>query len=342
MLERKAGDPMVDARTRRQRQSLINRLDLNLLRVFDAMMAERNVNRAASRIGRTQSAVSHSLGKLRLLLDDDLFVRVRGRMEPTAIANELHSVVAPALSAIFVTLNNQLDFDPLKTTRVFTIGMTDYTAIGFLPLFTRRFVELAPGAKLNVLHTQPDRARSLIVSRELDCAVLGNFTLDHPDLRSYSLAEDLNLCALWASNDLLRNPLTADAYAAASHLQVSIDGISEGVADKALAAIGKSRKVVATIPHYVMAPWVIKDTNLLAILGSRVLLALNPGSETVMIHPPLTLPKVAISLIYNKQSDSDPGHTWLRRLILQVSNALNITMNDRLDQVKGPTDEHLT
>ncbi|MBE7182780.1 MAG: LysR family transcriptional regulator [Methylobacterium mesophilicum] len=314
----------------KHKQVLLNQLDLNLLRVFDAMMAERNVNRAAVRIGRTQSAVSHSIGRLRTIVGDELFVRVQGCMEPTAIAKELASVIGPALAAIFATLNNQLNFDPSRTTRAFRMGISDYTAIGFMALFTTYFVEAAPFAKLNVLHTQADRARDLLQSRDLDCAILGNFNADHPELRSQLLAEDDNLCAMWSKSRHAGAGLTLESYIAAPHLQVSIDGISEGVADQVLAALGHRRKIVATIPHYLMAPWVIRGTDMLAILGSRLLLALDPASELILRRPPLSLPKVTISLIYNRQSEADPGHVWLRRIIKRVSDELDADMRPRI------------
>ncbi|MGR9193197.1 LysR family transcriptional regulator [Rhizobium leguminosarum] len=324
---------MADGPRRNKREVLVNQLDLNLLRVFDALMAERNVNRAAIRIGRTQSAVSHALGKLRSMVGDELFVRTEGRMEPTAVASELAAIVTPSLTAIFATLNQQINFDPGRSTRAFRIGISDYTAIGFLPLFTRRFVEVAPGAKLNFLHTHNASAKAMILSRELDCAVLGNFTLDHFELRSLVLSEDVNLCAAWSGNDLLSEGLTLDTYVAAPHLQVSIDGLSEGVADKALAAMGRSRKVQATIPHYQTAPWVIRGTSLMSIVGSRVLLTLDPASETLMLEPPIPLPRVTISMIYNRQSEADPGHKWLRDLVVSVSNELDFSMNTLLTDI---------
>lgn len=160
------------------------------------------------------------------------------------------SVIGPSLTSIFATLNDQLNFDPARTKRAFRIGIRDYTAIGFMALFTRYFIDEAPLAKLNVLHTQPDRARALLQSRDLDCAVLGNFNADLADLRSQFLTEDENLCAMWQGSRHATTELTLDNYVAAPHLQVSIDGISEGVADQVLAAVGRKRKVVATIPHY--------------------------------------------------------------------------------------------
>lgn len=327
--------PRSASKTSKRKEILVNQMDLNLLRVFDAMMAERNVHRAAARIGRTQSAVSHALGKLRALVGDELFVRVNARMEPTTIAKELAAVIGPSLTNIFATLNNQLNFDPARTTRAFKIGLTDYTAIGFLPLLTKALVAAAPNARLNVLHTTADRARDLLISRDLDCAVLGNFNADHGELRSHFLGEDDNLCAMWSGNKLDPAALTLDAYVQAPHLQVSADGVSQGVADQALAAHGLRRKIVATIPHYVMAPWVIQGTEMLTIVGSRLILDLNQQSETVMCRPPLLLPKVTNSLIYNQVSEVDPGHRWLRELIQTVNLEIEHMMVPLLARLPG-------
>ncbi|AGS24399.1 LysR family transcriptional regulator [Rhizobium etli] len=296
----------------------LNHIDLNLLRTFDVLMRERSVTRSADRLGRTQSAISHALGRLREVFQDELFTRESGIMEPTARAKELAEVISRSLHEIRIAVDRHLNFDPSTTSRNFRIGLSDYTAITYLPALIETFSKLAPKASLNVVHAREPDALGSLKSREVECAVLGNARLDAEDFEIVELSRDPMVCGGWKGNSAITD-MTLDRYLTSPHLQISADGIAAGVADITLQRLGLYRKVVATIPHYLVAPWVMKGTNLISVFGDGVLLALTEESETAIVPPPIALPDVTISLIFDKANELDPGHRWFRDLIRTVS-----------------------
>lgn len=297
----------------------LNQIDLNLLRTFDVLMQERSVTRAANRLGRTQSAVSHSLGRLRDVFKDDLFSRDAGLMEPTPRARELAVVISRALTDIRLVVDRHLNFEPEKTTRNFRIALSDYTAVTFLPSLIEAFSSAAPHASLNVIHAREPDVLGSLKSREVECAVLGNAKTEGDQFEVIELSKDRMVCGGWKGNPLL-DDFTPERYLASPHLQISADGLAEGVADIALRARGLTRRVVATIPHYLVAPWVIKGTDLVAVFGDGVLLALPEESEIRILAPPIDLSDVTISMLFDRAVKFDPGHSWFRSLIQNVTD----------------------
>lgn len=291
-----------------------NNIDLNLLRVFDALMREQNVTRAAERIDRTQSAVSHSLGKLRELFEDELFTRAGTTMQPTARARELDEAITKALFAIHRAIDQHLAFDPLTMRREFRVGVSDYTAMVFARGLVEGFGHQAPQSTLKVVHARAQEVPTLLRSSFLDCAILGNVNFDDDDLLQRVVGRDKVLCAIWKGNPIT-TPLTLDAYVRARHLQISSDGVSPGVMDGLLAKRGLSRSVHATIPHYLVAPWVIKGTDLLTVLGDGVLLGLDERSEMTIVAPPIDVPDVEVTTTIHVRMASDPGTQWLLELV---------------------------
>lgn len=300
-----------------RRENILNTVDLNLLRVFDVLMKERSVTRAAERLGRTQPAVSHSLSRLRHLFKDELFSREGGTLEPTSRAEDLALEIGGALSVIRHAMDQHLNFDPRVTARHFRIGLSDYTAVIFLPQLVDAFRRQAPHASLNVLHAREGDVANSLKSKEVDYAILGNTQLQGVPFRLVELGRDRMVCAAWKGNPLTETFDTA-AYLASPHLQISADGTAPGAADAALEEMGKSRRVIATIPHYLVAPWVIKGTDLITVFGDSVLPAISSESETRVLDLPFPLPDVSISLVHKVGMEQDSGHKWFLGLVRQV------------------------
>lgn len=293
-------------------------MDLNLLRIFDILMHERSVTQTAARCGRSQSAISHSVSRLRLMFNDELFRREGTKMIPTPRAFELAEVVSKALADLRVVVDREIRFEPEISTRNFRIGVSDYTGLTFLPLLIEKFSSEAPTATLNILHAREFEVVDQLRRKEVDCVILGNPTLDDPNLKTHVLALDKMVCACWRGNPDLEE-MTREKYLAAPHLQISADGNAVGVTDTILQKLNLRRRIVATIPHYLVAPWVIKGTSLITTFGDSVLLALDPRSEVAIFEPPIPLPDVALTLIYERYVEADLGHVWLRHLIGRVA-----------------------
>lgn len=297
-------------------------LDLNLLLVFDAILQDRQVSRAADRMGRSQSALSHSLKKLRQVFGDDLFVRAGGEMEPTPRALELAGPIAAALADIQGALDRYAAFDPATSSRGFTIGMSDSTALMFLPGLIRRFRAEAPGATVNVRNVSPARGYQLLRAGELDCVVIGNAPPVAEHLVAEAILTEKFLCAMWDRNPVLDGPFTLEAYLSCPHLQVSLDGVSPGQIDVELEKRGLRRNVVATIPHYLVIPWVLVETDAIVTCGEDPLLAVEGTCDIALARPPVPVPDVVFSLITDERVRTDPGNIWLRSLIVDRADEL--------------------
>lgn len=302
----------------------LNQIDLNLMRVFDLLMQERSVTRAAKRAGRTQSAISHSLNRLREIFGDELFVRNSGSMTPTAQARELAIVITQALSEIEGAVSQRINFKPGESNRQFRIGVTDYTGALYLPSLFEEFNSKAPKARLRIVPVYLYEASELLSDPDLDCVLIGNPIIQGLHIVEAVLARHEMLCAAWKGNPSITN-LTLETYLSLPHLQISPDGDESGVSDKALRSMGLSRHVAATIPYYMVAPKVLRGTQMIAAFADGMLALLDESSEIHVARPPIALPDVRVSLIYARTKQADAGHIWLRSCIRSVVTACEET-----------------
>ena len=292
----------------------LNQFDLNLLRVFDAIMRERSITRAASRIGRTQPAVSHALNRLRDIFGDELFLRVGGEMEPTPRASELSATISMALSNLRHAIDQHLHFRPKETTRTFRLCVSDYTAVVVLQNLIQSFNAQAPNATLNVVHAQNFEVASQLRKREIDCAIVGDYNDVDLNIEQELLSVDRMVCAAWKGNSKL-DGMTLERYLEAQHLQISSDGRSLGMMDRRLKDIGLTRNIIAVTPYYLAIPYVLEGTELLTVFGEGTLLALPPDSSIRIFRPPVELPDLQIKLLYENGALHDPGHQWFINMI---------------------------
>lgn len=306
-------------------------IDLNLLIVFDAIMQERNVSRAADRIFRSQSAVSHSLSRLRDIFDDDLFLRISGGVEPTPRAKELAKGIGIALWEIQSTLDEYFIFDPKETERVFKVGMSDYTAFVFLPKLIKELRKLAPKASIKVSHVGNENVNSMVNSGEFDCFILGNAKVNSSQVKETRLFNDKMLGAMCRDNPNKEYPLTLERFLSMPHLQISTDKASPGALDKALQERDKklSRNIVATTPHYLVVPELLSGTDMVTVFGESILLAFSKSKHITLFEPPISLADVSISLYNNKRQSSDPANKWFRSIVLKISRMIKQQKEER-------------
>ncbi len=299
----------------------LNHVDLNLLRIFDLLMQERSVTRAAHRAGRTQSAVSHALNRLRDLFRDELFTRRGGVMEPTPQAKELAKVIAQSLAQIQLAIDRHVHFNPLESQRHFKIGVSDYTGALYLPTLIEEFTQTAPAARLTAVPVRDSDFADHLRRPDTDCIIMGNPTLNDSQMIETVLAQHRMICAGWTGNPDI-DALDLETYLALPHLQISADGLQTGVSDHALAAMGQVRNVVAIIPHYIVAPLVLRGTRMITAFADGMMLLMDRIEDIRLVEPPIELPDVRLSLIYDRSRQADAGHIWLRSLIRAVADRL--------------------
>jgi DNA-binding transcriptional LysR family regulator len=295
-----------------------NDVDLNLIRTFDVLMQEKSVTRTAERLYRTQSAISYSLSKLRDLFRDELFVRDGTVMRPTALAIEIYPEVSGALASIRLTLDRRRSFDPAQSRRNYRIGLTDYHSTVFVPDLIRKFSSQAPHASFNIIPLHNSDISGMLAAGELDCALTGTGVQGDNQIGEVELGRYQLLCAAWSGSELVRGAVTLESYLSRAHIQVSSDGLSEGLADQALRKLGLKRHVLVTVANYLLLPWALRGTELISHCGSGLAQIFDASSEITFFEPPLDVPDVSLSLVFAKQLATDPATRWLLDLIGEI------------------------
>ncbi|MDN3563484.1 LysR family transcriptional regulator [Paeniroseomonas aquatica] len=297
----------------------LGNLDLNLLRVFDAVARERHVTRAAERLNLSQPAVSNALARLRLALGDELFLRRPGGVEPTALALTLAAPVADALDRIAEAIASQAPFDPASTRRVFTVAFSEYAEAVLAPPLLARLAQEAPQALLAIRHVDRTNWEALL---EADAASLALGVLPEPPAiytRLRLLPEGFRTL-MRADHPLAEGALTLERFLSVPHLLHSPNGSRDGAMDWALTAAGQPpRRLGAVVAHLSAVPEILQRTGMIISLSSRLAVQLAAAHGLALRDPPVTLRHTRLSLLFHRRFEADPGHAWLRRLILAVA-----------------------
>ena len=304
-------------------------LDLNLLRVFDEVMAERNLTRAAEKLAITQPAVSNALRRLREVLGDELVTRRGHGVEPTPRALALWPAVRHALAQLQETLSPGR-FDPASAQTTFVLAMADATGATLIPPLIEIVEREAPGVSLRVVPLTTRDPRRLLDDESADMAV-GYFPAVLADLtaraqsdnvvahESTRLYDSQYVCVMRADHPLAAVPMTLDLYCAARHLLVSFSGKPFGFIDGALAALGRERRIVLTVNQFFTAGRVVATTDLLTVLPRHFVGVASVRDELVWRPLPMTLPPVHVDTLWHRRRNHDPAHRWLREAIARAA-----------------------
>lgn len=305
----------------------LSRADLNLLVLFEAVLRERHVGRAAQALNLSPSAVSHGLSRLRRMLGDPLFLRTPRGVVPTERALQLEPRIAEILAGIRGVIASAEPFDPATSTRRFRIATGD----ALLGVFGPRFLDLlsaaAPDVGLSVIHVTPaftgepgagawDNVLAMLESREADAAILP--TLGLPDgasglparFATRALGADALVAVARKGHPFLADP-TLDTYCAQRHMLVSQRGDPAGATDAALAAIGRSRRVVLTVPNFTAALFVAAGSDLVVALPASLAAAHGPRLGLGAVPLPFPATPSTIRLVTTRAALEDAGVVWL-------------------------------
>ena len=298
----------------------LNRLDLNLLVAFDALLAEGSVTRAAVRVGVGQPSMSHALGRLRQLLKDELFVRAPDGMKPTPRALALAEPIRGALCAIQATLLQERGFDPAGAERSFVLGMPDSVEVALLPRLMAHLEAEAPKVLVRVRSIDRFDVLEQLDRDRLHLGV-GLFTEGEVHHKRRRLYGTNYLCLYDPARLPLAPPLTLEDYLAVPHVLGSPRGDAHGVVDDALAPLGLRRTIAVTTPHFAAVPFMLKGARLLSTVPQRParIFAERFGLATSPV--PVVLPDVDVSMLWHASYDHDPAHRWLRGTVARLMAA---------------------
>ena len=300
-------------------------LDLNLLRVFDEVMVERSLTRAARNLSLTQPAVSNALRRLRETLGDDLVVRSGQGMAPTPRALALWPTVREALRQLQASLAPG-GFEPASASTTFVLAMADATAAELIPGRVDTLEQQAPGVSLRVVPLTTRDPRRLLDEEAVDLAI-GHFPSVLADLvvRAQSgdgvafghqrLYDGEYVCVMRKGHALAAGPLTLNRFCAARHMLVSFSGRPYGFIDESLATIGRKRQIVLTVNQFFTAGRVVANSNLLTVLPRHFVGVTSIADQLVQRPLPFDVAPVNVDAVWHRRVDAQSAHVWLRKAV---------------------------
>lgn len=297
--------------------------DINVLVAFDALMNERSVTRAGRRIGLSQSAMSHTLARLRSIFEDQLFVRDGSNMVPTDRAVDLATSIEPALNLLRNALQPRSTFDPGSSFRHFIISMNDAVAQGLLPLSLARIRREAPGVQLTIKALSDREMVEALRVEAIDLAV--DIYDDLPDCvqREQIIKVDLMGVAR-CDHPLVRTaPMSLSAFMEAPHIQLAQSRLPTSVIDHALGTLGIQRNVVLRTPFLSQIPELVAGSDLVSIITRQSVANMQDQSRFVLFELPVELPRMSCDAIWHRRSRRDAGVDWLRSVLVETGRAVN-------------------
>lgn len=294
--------------------------DLNLLLVFNQIMREGNVTRAAERLGKTQSAVSQSLKRLRMLLKDPLFLRTQEGLVPTHRAEQLAPQVQALLDSIQTLIKPPLPFDPLRESAQLKLIMSDYSQLVILPSLLQTVAALAPNTELLVIPGYDDLEQRLL-SGEAQVG-FGVKLHDSPHLLQRKLLDDEIVCLIRNNHPLVQETLSLETYLQLDHILIAPRGRPGSYMDSALEAMNRTRRVVLRIPNFMAVPELIAKTDHVVLLPLRIARWWEQRLPVRVFPPPLAVPGFSTLLVWHERAHEDPCCQWFRTLVTQVCQQL--------------------
>jgi len=303
-------------------------LDLNLLRVFDEVMSERSLTKAAHKLALTQPAVSNALRRLREALGDELLRRSGHGLEPTPRALALWPTVQQALRQLQETLAPG-SFVPAQANTTFVLAMADATAAELIPGLIRVIDHEAPGVTIRVVPLTTRDPRRLLSEETADMAI-GYFPAVIAALTAQAQAgESVSfehrrlylskyVCVMRRDHPLAKEELTLDRYCAARHLLVSFSGRPYGFIDQALGALGRQRHIVLTVNQFFTAGRVVATSDLLTVLPRHFVSVTGIADQLVLRELPFEVPAVHVDALWHRRMQHHAAHTWLREVLARL------------------------
>jgi DNA-binding transcriptional LysR family regulator len=296
----------IDART----------INLNLLPALEALLVEGSVGGAARRMRVSQSAMSHTLARLREVFGDPLFVQHGRGLSPTPRARHLASTLPRGLQALQDALEEPEAFDPRSATRTFRVATVDYFELTMLPALLAHLAATAPGVRLEIDRFTTASVAALVAG-DLDVALIGaSAGIPTAGLRSATLYHDPFAVIARPNHPRIGRRLDLDTYLSLGHVVVSVEGRREGAVDRAVEKLGRTRTIALRVPHFVSAPLAVQQSDLISTIASSVAERARELFGLRVLEPPIELPSAHLVAMWPRRHDADPARRWFRDLFL--------------------------
>lgn len=294
----------------------LTRVDLNLLVVFDALMRERHVGRAAARLSLSQSATSHALGRLRALFDDPLFVRHPRGIEPTPRGRDLAQPVSDALSQLRQVLSPASAFDPATLRRTFTIATHDYALAVLMPSLMADLRIHAPGVDLRCVSIHPSEVIGGLDRGELDFALGGFIGIKAERVTRTLLFSDRFVGVARRDHPRLHaGRMSLEDFVSLPHVLMSPGGQPRGDIDQALSSRGVERRIAITVPNFLALPYVIEKADIIGVLPERLALRTAETAALTLFDLPIEVDCITCSMLVLAPLAEQAEIRWLSALL---------------------------
>lgn len=301
----------------------LRQLNLNLLVVFDMLMREQQLARAAEQLHMSQPAVSNALARLRSQLGQPLFTRTARGLVPTPQAVALHEPIRQAMHLLMLALGPQAEFDASRP-HTFRLAMNDYAQGYLLPLLMAHLSAVAPGVTLSVMDLPADQLPRALATGEVDLAI-DYLYFEDEDLRYEPWLEQFVSVIGRAGHPAFQAGLTLAGYEASSHVSVQPRAGRGSPLEIVLGSARMRRNVALWVPHYLGIPAIVANTDLLGVVPTPLAsnASVQHGLEVAPL--PVAMPGVQVSLIWHEHQDRSPALRWLRAELASLARAAGLT-----------------
>ena len=296
----------------------IRHIDLNLLVALDALLSERNVTRAAARLGLSQSAMSASLSRLRQVFGDPLLLRTAGGMLPTSKGESLSVPVKQVLDEISRIVEQSEAFDPASARLKFTIAASDYVEFAILPQLVNHLEKHAPHTRLEIQPSEYAAIGKQLESGDVDLAVI-NVANAPGAVRSRPLYAERFVVVIRRDHPRLKRVMSVEDFCSLDHVLVARRGRSFAGAmqiDEALAAMGLKRTVRISVPHFLLVPELVARSDMIGVLPER--LARNYNMRLQVLDLPFDIPHLTIAAVWHERTHRNAAQIWLRQTLADL------------------------
>lgn len=292
----------------------MRRPDLNILVILCAVYREGSVTRAAERLNLTQSAISHGLGRLRLLFDDPLFVRKGNRLVSTPMARKLAEEAGAGLERLEALFDPRSEFDPSTIARTYSLGVRDVLEASLVPPLADAMRGEAAQATLVSMHVRRTAMSTRLASGAVDAIV--DVCLEQPEeVLSERILEE-EFCVV-ARNDhpLACRQYDLDAYLDCEHVQISVRQEGDTFEDSKLRSLGHRRQIRLRCQHYLAAYNAVRDSDLVATMPRRLAEMFRESEAVQLLAVPFEIGRMDFHLYWHASRDADPGNQWFRKMV---------------------------
>jgi DNA-binding transcriptional LysR family regulator len=296
-------------------------IDLNLLlTVFRALDETRSVTRAAKALGVSQPAMSHALGRLRSAMKDPMFVHTPKGMVLTPRAEAFAPMVQEVLARLEREVLDGGVFQPARLARTFRIRTTDLMEALLAPALLEQLQAMAPESSLSFVSTELSLPKEALASGACDLAIAGAFREVPDGFYQQRLFVDRFRCAVRAGHPRLggRRRVTLDAYCREAHVLIAPGGELRGVVDRALARVGRTRRVALGASGFVAGAFIAARTDCVITAPGRLLALVSAAVPLRCFDPPLALADVKVVQVWHARNHQDPAHRWLRDRVTEI------------------------